>query len=88
MSLARHDLETCVRDFRGYGLTEAGRHEDVEPAGEHQRRRGDLREPVGRVMCEADVDLRLKVLERLLMGEGRSLSMISSTEPSSCAQGV
>jgi hypothetical protein len=61
--LAWHDLEARVRDCCGDGSTEARRQADVELGGQDERRRGDLRKAVRRVMREAGVDLRLKALE-------------------------
>ncbi len=42
-------------------------------AGEHERRGGDLRQPVGRVTGDEGVDEPLQVLGRLLVGEGQHL---------------
>ncbi len=68
-----HDLEARVRDCRSDRSTEARRQDDVELAGQDERRRGDLRKAILRVMREADVDLSLKGLQRLLVGEGQRL---------------
>jgi hypothetical protein len=48
----------------------------------------DPPEAVGRVMREADVDLRLQGLDGLLVGEASASSMSCSTVPSACARGV
>ncbi len=53
--------------------TEAWRQDDVELAGQDERRRSDLRKAIRRVMRDADVDLRLKGLDGLLVGEGQRL---------------
>jgi hypothetical protein len=71
--LPGHDLEARVRDSRGDRSTEARRQDDVELAGQDQRRRGDPRKAIFRVVREADVDLRLKGLDGLLVGEGQRL---------------
>ena len=75
MCLPRHDVEARVRDSRGDRSTEARRQDDVELAGQDKRRRGDLRKAILRVMREADVDLRLKGLDGLLVGKASASSM-------------
>ena len=88
VSLARQDVEGCVRDRVGDEAAEARRQDDVELTGQHERRRGDLREAVDRVVRQAYVDLRLKGLDGLLVGEGQGLLDDLSTVPSSCARAV
>jgi hypothetical protein len=88
VSLPVHQLEARVRDAVCDESAEARRQDGVELAREDQGRRDDLREAVRRVVPEADVDLRLEGLDRLLMGPGQRLSTIPSTEPSAWARGV
>jgi hypothetical protein len=71
--LPGYDFEARVRDSRGDRSTEAWRQDDVELAGQDERRRGDLRKAVFRVVRDADVDLRLEGLDGLLVGEGQRL---------------
>ena len=71
--LPRHDLEVRVRDSRCHRSTDARRQDDVELAGQDECRRGDLRKAIRRVVREAHVNLRLKGLDGLLVGEGQRL---------------
>ena len=73
MCLPGHDLEARVRDSRGDRSTEARRQDEVELPGQDERRHGDLRKAIRRVVCEADVDSRLKGLDGLLVGKGQRL---------------
>ncbi len=47
-----------------------GRPTEVAAAGQHQRRRGDLRQPIGRVVLEEWAQVALQILGGLLVREG------------------
>jgi hypothetical protein len=71
--LPRHHLQARVRDSHGDRSTHAWRHYEVEFAGQHERRSRGLLKAMLCIMPEADVDLRLKGLDGLLVGEGQRL---------------
>src|SRR3954466_8722930 len=73
VGLSGHDLEACLWDCLGDRSPDARRQDVVELPGQDQRRRGDLRKAVRRVVPEAHVDLCLKCLDGLLVGERQRL---------------
>jgi hypothetical protein len=62
-----HHLEPGTRDPLGDGAAELGAAGRVPAAGEDERRGGDLRETVGRVVVDEGVEVALQVLRRLLV---------------------
>ena len=69
MRLALLDLEERAGDQVGDHLAELGARAGSAPP-EHQRRRGDLRQPVGGVVFGQRVQEALQVLGRLLVRKG------------------
>ncbi len=73
MRLLLHDLEPGAGDELGHCAAERWARRRIAAAGEHERRCGDLRQAVGRVVVEEGVEESLQVLGRLLVGEGEHL---------------
>ena len=70
MGLLLHDLEPGAGDQLGDGAAERRSRGRVAAAGEDERRGGDLRQAVCRVMIEERVEVALQVLGPLFMREG------------------
>src|SRR5829696_4600548 len=67
------DLESGAGDELGHRAAERWARGRVAAAGEHERRGGDLRQALGRVVVEERVEVGLEVFGRLLVGEGEHL---------------
>jgi hypothetical protein len=60
----------------------------IAAAGQHQRRGGDLRQAVGRVVIDEGVQVALQVLGRLLVRNASTSSTNWATVPSLWARAV
>ena len=88
MGLLLHDLEPGAGDPVGNGAAQLRASGRVAAAGQHQRRRGDLRQAVGRVVIDEGIEVALQILGRLLCGKASTSSMNWATVPSLCARAV
>ena len=73
MGLVLHHLEAGAGDQLGYGAAELRATGRVATTGEHQRRGGDIRQAIGRIVLEERVEGALQILGRLLVGKREHL---------------